>query len=152
MTTVYPVVNAIPWGISQFALGQEVEPHEHPPAEPESLEISRSFADSVRVAILRLAEASQSDPSVTREQCWRDVTIRKREVVQHLLTRITLFLDTTEETLTVNGEEYALIEEAFGCVEEIVEWASVGTGETLETVATVVGIAGGLAALIALVV
>ena len=148
MTTAiaYPVVNANLGAFSPFVLGQEAEPE-----VVETLEISRGFADSVRVAILRLAEAPESDQSVTLEKCWRDLTVRKRVEVQQLLTRMTLFLDTTEETMIVNVEEYVLLEEVFGCVAVIVEGAEIGKGETLETVAAVVGIAGGLAALIALV-
>ena len=30
------------------------------------------------------------------EKCWRDLTVRKRVEVQQLLTRMTIFLDTTE--------------------------------------------------------
>lgn len=117
----------------------------------EPIEIDRQLADTAKVSILRIAEAAEKDQGVALEPCWRVLRIAKWGRVSALRTKLEAFLNSREEELVISEAEFKLTDEVLACALQIEEGEEASLKKTLETVGIVIGIAGGLATLIATV-
>jgi hypothetical protein len=129
--------------ISFSALGQQQR------ERPSELEIDRPLADAAKVALIRLFEAAATDPDVALEPCWRKLRVSKWEPVLALQGKLETFLGSTAEVVAISQAEFELLDEILACAFTVLKGEEVEFQETLGRTATFVGIAGGLAALIA---
>lgn len=147
-----PVVNAGPF--RRFAMGIDVPGGMDIPASAaeaagtEPIEIDRELADTTKVAIIRIAEAAAEDKGVALEPCWRVLRVAKWARVSALRRKLEAFLDSTEEALVITEPEFKLADEILACSLQIEEGEGESLKRTLETVGIVIGIAGGIAALV----
>ena len=119
-------------------------------AEVEPITITRDLAQAVNEAIQTLVQNPGSPEVYTKEACWRDLRSRRWGHVQALQNKISNFLSTQGTDLEVTDQEWSLIENVIECVEAIGALSHQSTESTLKTVGALVGVAGGLATLIAL--
>lgn len=119
-------------------------------AEPASITITRDLAEALQESIQTLVN-DPGDPEIyTREACWRDIRSRRWSQVVALQNRIGLFLASPNEEMPVSDVEWSLIESVIECVEAIGSLAHESTTSTLNTVGALIGVAGGIATLVAL--
>lgn len=119
-------------------------------AESEPITITRELAQAVSEAIQTLTQ-NPGDPEVyTKEACWRDLRSRRWSHVQALQNKIANFLPTQNGEMAVTDQEWSLIESVIECVESISSLSHQSTESTLKTVGTLIGVAGGVATLLAL--
>lgn len=112
--------------------------------------ITRDLAEALRESIQTLVN-DPGDPEIyTREACWRDLRSRRWPQVVALQNRINQFLAAPDEEMLVSDVEWGLVESVIECVEAIGSIASQGTESTLKLVGTLIGVAGGVATLVAL--
>jgi hypothetical protein len=121
-------------------LGEEAAP----------ISITRDLAEIVNESIRVLVFDPGSPEVYTREACWRDLRSRRWGHVEALRRQMTTFLATQDKELQVSDSEWELIESVVECVEAIGSLEKAGTTSTLETAGAVVGVIGGLAALVAI--
>ena len=119
-------------------------------ADVEPITITRDLAQAVNEAIQTLVQNPGSPEVYTKEACWRDLRSRRWSHVQALQNKISNFLSTQGTDLEVTDQEWSLIENVIECVEAIGSLTHQSTESTLKTVGALVGVAGGLATLIAL--
>ena len=119
-------------------------------ADVEPITITRELAQAVSDAIRALTQNPGNPEVYTKEACWRDLRSRKWSHLTALQNRISRFLATQDQELSVSDQEWALVEEVIECVESIGALSRQSTESTLKTVGALVGVAGGLATLIAL--
>lgn len=136
-----PVVN---FQRPRFVLAQE-----EPEAEP--IEIDRPLADTVKVGILKIAEAAAADRGVALEPCWRVLRVAKWPRVMALKRKLDAFMATAEESLVITEAEFNLADEVLNCAVELEEGERASLESTLRTVGIVIGIVGGVATLVATV-
>lgn len=123
------------------SLGQE---------EAAPITITRELAQAVSEAIQTLVQ-NPGDPEVyTKEACWRDLRSRRWPHVQALQNKLSKFLPTQNGEMVVTDQEWSLIENVIECVEAIGSLERQSTESTIKTVGTLIGVAGGLATLVAL--
>lgn len=119
-------------------------------AELEQITITRELALAVSDAVRTLTQ-NPGDPEVyTKEACWRDLRSRRWSHITALQNRISNFLATQEPEIAVTDTEWSLIESIIECVESISSLSHQSTESTLKTVGMLIGVAGGLATLVAL--
>ena len=119
-------------------------------ADVEPITITRELAQAVNEAIQTLIQNPGSPEVYTKEACWRDLRSRRWGHVQALQNKIANFLPGNDPELVVTDQEWSLIENVIECVEAIGALSHQSTESTLKTVGALVGVAGGLATLIAL--
>lgn len=112
--------------------------------------IDRTVADGAKLAVDLLDEAGVEDPAIAFADCWRTLRVRKWKEVTDLRNRLASFLDSTNEDLLLTPPEYELLEEVLTCAGEMVRSKREETAESIGRVGVVVGILGGVAALLAL--
>lgn len=119
-------------------------------AEAEPITITRELALAVGEAIQTLTQ-NLGDPEIyTKEACWRDIRSRRWPHVTALQNKLSRFLSTSDEEMVVTDDEWSLTEKLIECVEALGALTHQTTESTLRTVGTLVGVAGGLATLVAL--
>lgn len=119
-------------------------------AEAEPITITRELAQAVNDAIQTLTQNPGNPEVYTKEACWRDIRSRRWGHVTALQNKLSRFLAGNDQELAVTDQEWSLTEELIECVESISSLAHQSTESTLKTVGALVGVAGGLATLIAL--
>lgn len=119
-------------------------------AEAEPITIARELAQAVSDAIRALMQNPTTPEVYAKEPCWRDLRSRRWSQVTALQNRITNFLSGQDKEMIVSDQEWTLMDSAISCVESISAIEHQSTESTLKTVATLVGVAGGVATLLAL--
>ena len=140
---MFTVVN-LAGPISPFTLGQEE-------AAPEPIEVDRVLAETTRNAIASIEKAAAEDKGVTLEPCWRVLRVAKWPKIVSLRNRLVAFLATNNQTLVISEPEFNLMDEVLACSVNLERGEQASLKSTLEIAGIVVGIAGGIAALVAAV-
>jgi len=120
------------------------------PAQNGSVELDRASAQYGDTVIHLLRSLPESDLEVVATACWRELMLVNRDQVNRLSTRLVAFLDSDAVTLPLPPAEYQVFDRVLACGHEIEECEDTEQGEGIQHVAAVIGILGGLAALIAL--
>lgn len=117
---------------------------------PRTFPVDRTLAR----AGLQAAELLFAEPREewALEDCWRDLRVEDWEPVGRLRERLSGFLAAGDVALALSAEEYGIFEALLDCRAALVEEEAQGTGQRIERGALLVAIAGGVAALVALVV
>lgn len=122
------------------SLGEDADP----------IVITRDLAQALQESIEALI-SDPGDPDIyTREACWRDLRSRRWGVVMALQNKASAFLASKDEALAVSREEWESIESVIECVETIGSLERQSTESTIGLVGTLIGVAGGIATLVAL--
>lgn len=140
-------------------LGQEEEepPAETPPPEealieplepPPTITIDRTVAQGAVAAIKFLREAPTEFPNIATEACWRDVMVRHRQEIEELEVRLHGFLGSGQSGIEIPETVYEVLEKALDCVSEITQEEEAETLGNIEVWATILGIVGGVIALV----
>lgn len=119
-------------------------------AEAEPIPIARELAQAVSDAIKALTLNPTTPEVYAKEACWRDLRSRRWSQVTVMQNKISNFLATQEKEMSVTDAEWTLMDNVISCVQSIQDIEHQGTESTLKTVATLVGVAGGVATLLAL--
>lgn len=122
-----------------------------PKPKEELLEVDRMLADAGKVAILHLGSERIDSKEVGLTPCWRTLRVRKWPLVSALQAKLAGFLDTADQALHIPEAEFSLLEEVLTCDAAIERLKEEESGRTIVNVGGLVGIAGGMAALLALV-
>jgi len=118
--------------------------------DSEPITITRELAGALNDAVQTLTQ-NPGDPQIyTKEACWRDLRSRRWNHIIALQNRISGFLATQDAEMVVSDSEWSLIESVIECVESISSLSHQSTESTLKTVGTLIGVAGGVATLLAL--
>lgn len=123
------------------ALGQD---------EAQPITIARELAQAVKDAIQALMQNPTTPEIYAKEACWRDLRSRRWPQITGLQNRINSFLAGQDKEMIVTDQEWTLMDSVIGCVEAISAFQQQSNESTLKTVGTLIGVAGGLATLIAL--
>lgn len=94
--------------------------------------------------------SGKPDPAWALEECWRKFAVLDPGRFADLRRKLTEFLASGRSETSLPPPEYALLEEALECRESVTEEKGSEDRGHLHAVASVVGIAGGLASLVAL--
>jgi len=119
-------------------------------AEAEPITLTRELAQAVSDAIKVLTQNPGNPEVYTKEACWRDIRSRRWGNVTALQNKISKFLSGNDPELAVSDQEWSLTEELIECVESISSLTHQSTESTLKTIGALVGVAGGVATLLAL--
>jgi hypothetical protein len=119
-------------------------------AAPEPIPVSRELAQAVSDAIQALMHNPTTPEIYAKEACWRDLRSRRWSQVTALQNRVANFLAGQDKEMSVTDADWTLMDGVIGCVEAISAFEHQSTESTLKTVATLIGVVGGAATLIAL--
>jgi len=117
---------------------------------PEPIPIARELAQAVRDSIQALMQNPTTPEVYAKEACWRDLRSRRWSQVTALQNRISNFLMSQDTEMNVSDAEWTLMDSVISCVQSIYDIEHQSAESTLKTVATLVGVAGGVATLLAL--
>ncbi len=118
-------------------------------AEVEPIPIARELAQAVSDAIRALMTNPTTPEIYAKEACWRDLRSRRWSQVMILQNKISNFLASQDKEINVTDSEWTLMDNVISCVQAIQDIEHQSSESTLKTVATLVGVAGGVATLIA---
>ncbi len=136
----YPVIN----------LGQAETTATLPDPTSGPVEIDAFLAEYAQSAIELLRVLPDEDPEGVSTPCWRNLMVLRRQEVNALSKNIISFLESANDTLSLPNRDYLLFDSIIACVTEIEDESSFSKSSTLETIATVIGVLGGGAALLSL--
>lgn len=114
------------------------------------VEIDTFLAEYAQSAIELLRVLPDEDPEAVSTPCWRNLMVLRRQDVNALSESIIAFLESGSDTLSLPNRDYLLFDEIIACVTALEEESSYSKSTTLETIATVIGVLGGGAALLSL--
>ena len=117
---------------------------------PEPITITRELGQAVGDAIKALIQNPTTPEVYAKEACWRDLRSRRWSQVIALQNRISNFMASQDKEMVVSDSEWTLMDSVIGCVDAISALEHQSTDSTLKTVATLIGVAGGVATLLAL--
>jgi hypothetical protein len=136
---------------SPFGLGQVPAVALAPAAAPapEPIEIDRMLADTTVAAIAGIDAAAKQDKGVTLEPCWRVLRVAKWGRILALRAKLAGFLASPSENFAISEDEFKLMDDVLACAVTLEAGENAELKGNLELAGIVIGIAGGLAALVA---
>lgn len=120
-------------------------------ADPGSgVQLDRALAEYGLSVIQILTSAQVSTPEVVSVPCWRKLLVLRRAEVEQLQDLLVSFLESDTPHFMLPPAKYDVFDEVIACEAEIADAASEEKSASVESIATVIGILGGIAALVAI--